>query len=96
MRIVSYLFLLLIVIFGMSFATLNSDSVTVNYYFDERTMPLSLLLVIVFAIGCLIGMVAGLWMLFKAKMKNYRVSQKLELAEKEIENLRAIPLQDKV
>lgn len=96
MRIVSYLFLLLIVIFGMTFATLNSDSVTINYYFDERTMPLSLLLVIVFAIGCLIGMLAGLWILFKAKMSNYRVRQKLELAEREIENLRAIPLQDKV
>ena len=96
MRVISYLFLLLIVIFGMTFATLNSDSVTINYYFNERSLPLSLLLVIVFAIGCLIGMVVGLWMLVKARMHNYRIRQKLELAEREIVNLRAIPLQDKV
>lgn len=96
MRILSYLLLLLIVVFGMTFATLNSDSVTVNYYFNIRSMPLSLLLTIVFVMGCLLGMIVGLWMLFKAKLHTYRVQQKLSLAEKEIENLRAIPLQDKV
>ena len=94
MRIISYFFLLAIVIFGMAFATLNSESVTVNYYFDQSTLPLSLLLVIVFALGCLIGMIAGFWLVLKSKIQNYRIRQKLSLAEKEIENLRAIPLQD--
>jgi putative membrane protein len=78
----------------MTFATLNSESVTVNYYFDQSTLPLSLLLVIVFALGCLIGMIVGFWLVLKAKIQNYRIRQKLSLAEKEIENLRAIPLQD--
>ncbi|HTM63342.1 MAG TPA: LapA family protein [Gammaproteobacteria bacterium] len=94
MRIISYFFLLAIVIFGMIFAILNSESVTVNYYFNQSTLPLSLLLVIVFALGCLIGMVVGFWLLLKAKVQNYRMRQKLSVAEKEIENLRAIPLQD--
>lgn len=96
MRIVSYFFVLIIVLFGMMFATLNSESVTIDYYFAQSTMPLSLLLVIVFALGCLIGMMAGIWMLIKAKLLNYRLNQRLHLAEKEIDNLRAIPLQDKV
>lgn len=96
MRIVSYFFLLVIVLFGMTFATLNSESVTIDYYFSQSTLPLSLLLVIVFALGCLVGMVVGIWLLIKAKMLNYRLKQKLQLAEREIENLRAIPLQDQV
>ncbi len=96
MRIVSYFFLLVIVLFGMTFATLNSESVTINYYFGQCTLPLSLLLVLVFAFGCLIGLAVGFWLLLKAKLFNYRLRQKLNLAEKEIENLRAIPLQDKV
>lgn len=96
MRIVSYFFVLIIVLFGMMFATLNSESVTIDYYFAQSTMPLSLLLVIVLALGCLIGMMAGIWMLIKAKLLNYRLNQRLHLAEKEIDNLRAIPLQDKV
>lgn len=96
MRIISYFLLLIIVLFGMTFATLNSESVTINYYLGHSTLPLSLLLVLVFALGCLIGMIVGFWLLIKAKLFNYRLRQRLTLAEKEIENLRAIPLQDKV
>lgn len=96
MRIISYFFLLIIVLFGMTFATFNSESVTINYYIGQATLPLSLLLVLVFAFGCLIGMVVGFWLLIKAKLLNYRLKQRLYLAEKEIGNLRAIPLQDKV
>ncbi len=96
MRIISYFFLLVIILFGMTFATLNSESVTINYYFDESSLPLSLLLVLVFALGCLTGMVVGFWLLIKSKVINYQLRQRLNLAEKEIENLRAIPLQDKV
>jgi putative membrane protein len=95
-RIISYFFLLIIVLFGMTFATLNSESVTINYYLDQSTLPLSLLLVLVFAGGCLIGVIVGFWLLIKAKIYNYRLRQRLQLAEKEIDNLRAIPLQDKV
>lgn len=96
MRIFSYFFLLVIVLFGMTFATLNSESVTISYYFGQSTLPLSLLLVLVFALGCLIGMVVGFSLLIKTKLINYRLRQRLHLAEKEIDNLRAIPLQDKV
>ena len=96
LRIISYFFLLIIILFGMTFATLNSESVTINYYFGQSSLSLSLLLVLVFACGCLIGMIVGFWLLIKAKIYNYRLRQKLNLAEKEIDNLRAIPLQDKV
>lgn len=80
----------------MTFAILNSESVTINYYLGQSTLPLSLLLVFVFAFGCLVSMLVGFWLLIKSKLLNYRLRQRLTLAEKEIENLRAIPLQDKV
>lgn len=96
MRIISYFLMLIILIFGMTFAILNSASVTIDYYLGHSTLPLSLLLVIVFALGCFIGMFVGVWLLIKAKIVNYRLTQRLGLAEKEIDNLRAIPLQDKV
>lgn len=96
MRIITYLFILVVILFGISFAVLNLESVTVNYYFGQSSLPLSLLLVLVFALGCLIGMLVGFLLLLKQKLKTYRIRQRLKLAEKEIENLRAIPLQDKV
>lgn len=96
MRMLSYLLLLIVVFFGVTFATLNSESVVVNYYFGSAKLPLSLLLVLVFALGSLLTMIVALWLLFKAKISNHRLRQRLSLADKEIANLRAIPLQDKV
>jgi putative membrane protein len=95
-RIVGYFFLLMIILFGMAFATLNSASVSVDYYLGQANLPLSLLLVIVFAFGCFVGMLIGIWLLIKTKILNYRLRNRLILVEKEVENLRAIPLQDKV
>jgi putative membrane protein len=94
-RIFSFIFLIVIVLLGITFATLNSTVVNINYYVGHKNMPLSLLLALVFGIGSLLGILVGLWILFKTKLKNYRLKQKLKLAEREIENLRAIPLQDK-
>ena len=95
MRILSFLFLLIIILIGITFATLNSDTVTVNYYVGQQNLPLSLLLVTVFGLGGLLGMLVGFWFVLNTKIKNYRLRQRLKLAEKEIENLRAIPLQNK-
>lgn len=95
MRIMSYILLVVIILLGASFATLNSGMVSLNYYLGHKTMPLSLLLVSVFAVGCLLGILVGLSIIIKLKLKNYRLRQRLKLAEKEVSNLRAIPLQDR-
>jgi lipopolysaccharide assembly protein A len=95
MRILTFLFLLMLILFGITFASLNSDPVTVSYYIGQKDLPLSLLLIFAFGIGGLIGMaISGLFIL-NAKLKIYHLKQKLKVAEKEIENLRAIPLLDK-
>jgi putative membrane protein len=94
LRIISYIFVLLIILLGVSFATLNSQVVNFNYYINTQTIPLSVLLAGSFTIGCLIGIFVCVWLLVKVKLKNYHLKQRLKLAEKEIENLRAIPLLD--
>jgi len=94
-RIVTYLLLLAIILIGITFAVLNPTIVTMNYYIGRKTLPLSLLLVSVFAFGCLLGLLVAGWFVLKTKIKNYRLAQQLKVAEKEVQNLRAIPLQDK-
>lgn len=95
MRILSYIVLIVIIALGVSFATLNSGVVTLNYYLGHKVMPLSFLLVSVFATGCLLGLLVGLGIVVRLKVKNYRLRRRLRLAEKEVVNLRAIPLQDR-
>lgn len=95
MRVISYFLLLAIILLGISFAVLNPVPVNFNYYVGSRSLPLSLLLVITFVMGCLLGLLVGLCLLIKVKIKIYRLRQQLKTTEKEIENLRAIPLQDR-
>ncbi|EKD54591.1 MAG: putative membrane protein [uncultured bacterium] len=95
MRIITYLLLLVIILIGITFALLNPNIVTVHYYIGEETLPLSLLLVVIFALGCFLGLLVGGWLLLKVKIKIYRLRHRLKVAEKEIQNLRAIPLQDR-
>ena len=95
MRFITYILIAIIIAIGITFAMLNSTSVILNYYVGQRVLPLSLLLVGFFAVGCLLGLLVGFCITFGTKMKNYRLQKQLKAAEKEIENLRAIPIQDK-
>lgn len=95
MRIISFILLIIVILIGVTFAVLNPGTVNIHYYLGEKTMPLSLLLVIDFVLGCLLGLLMGFWLLVKTKVKNYYLRQQLKLSEKEVENLRAIPLQDR-
>ena len=92
MRLFSYLILLLIVLAGLTFAALNSTVVTFNYYIGSKTIALSLLLIFTFGIGIFFGFFVTLFPWLKLKRENRKLKNKLKLAEKEIENLRSIPI----
>ncbi|HSW71717.1 MAG TPA: LapA family protein [Gammaproteobacteria bacterium] len=92
MRVVYYLLLIIVVLLGATFATLNLQTVSINYYLDQASMPLAILLALTFGSGCVFGLVVGFWLLFKSKLKHYRLRQRLNMIEKELENLRALPL----
>ncbi len=94
MRIITYILLFLILILGITFACLNAEPVTINYYIGKHSLALSLLLVLVFAIGGILGLIIGSIMLLKQKTKNIHLQNRLKLAEKELANLRTIPLKD--
>ena len=94
MRVLYYLLLLAIILLGASFATLNLQTVTVNYYIAQHSLPLALLLALTFSLGCVFGLILGFWFLFKSKLKLRRLRKRLTLAEKELENLRTIPLRE--
>ena len=81
---------------GVTFAVLNAQQVTVNYYADTAKLPLSLLLVIVLGIGVFIGWLTGLLLWLRSKADNIRLSHKLKSAEKELNQLRTSPLNETV
>jgi len=95
MKLLSSLFLIAIIFLGITFAVLNPDKVVIHYYIGQSKVPLSFLATVIFIIGCFFGLLVGFWLLLKARIKIFCLNHRLKLAEKEIDNLRAIPLRDK-
>jgi len=95
MRLIRYLLVIVILLAGISFALLNPGIVTVNYWMGQKTLPFSLLLVAVFVIGWGIGMLMASGFFLAARLESFRLKRRLKLAEKEVRNLRVIPIQDR-
>ena len=93
-RIVTLIFTLLTILLGVVFALLNAEPVQVNYYFGATDMPLSLVIVIALALGAGLGVVASIGLLVRTRREIGRLRRNASLAEKEVMNLRTMPLKE--
>lgn len=94
MRVVKIVFYLFIILVGISFAALNASSVKINFYFTTWSMPVSVLATIMVGIGIIVGFLISLSKYWRLKRELRKMREQLRLTEKEIKNLRAIPLKD--
>ncbi len=84
-----------IVLLGIIFAVLNADLVNLNYYFDSKEIPLSLAIILSMFLGAILGVLASINLMLKHRKEVSRLRKAAEVAEKEISNLRAIPIKNK-
>jgi putative membrane protein len=82
------------VLTGILFAVLNSQTVQLNYYFGSKEIALSLLMIVVIILGTLLGILVSAGHLLKARHDISRLKKNIQLAEKEVTNLRTIPIKD--
>ena len=94
MRIVITILYLILIMVGVSFAALNASSVQVNFYFSTLKMPISVLMTVMLGVGMLVGFFLFLYRYWRLKAEHRKIKNQLKLTEKEIKNLRAIPLRD--
>lgn len=83
-RIIAYLFLLIILLLGLSFAAINANPVTVNYYLGTASVSLSLLIVYTLGIGIVLGFVTLIIPWFKLKRENRMLKNTIKKVEKQI------------
>jgi len=93
-RIVYSFIFLVLVIFGIVFAVLNAEPVKLNYYFGSEDVALSLIIVFAMIVGAILGVVASASMIISNRREVMKLRKSVELAEKEVTNLRAIPIRD--
>jgi lipopolysaccharide assembly protein A len=92
-KIITYIIILGVIIFGISFAILNAEPVTLHYYLGAQQFPLSLIMILSFSLGLILGLVMMSVILLHLKADKYRLNKKIKLMEQEIQNLRALPIQ---
>lgn len=94
-RIIFLIVLLLLAIFAISFTLLNTQSVKLNYYFAQLDTDLMWVILFSVSIGAVLGVLATMSMVFRLKHELLKKKKEVKLIEKEVANLRALPLKDK-
>ncbi len=95
MRVFLIIVYLLIIVFGVTFAALNANPVSVNLYIASYSLPVSVLIICSLGIGLLLGFFLFYGRYWRIKRNLRKTEKQLELVKKEIKNLRSIPLTDK-
>lgn len=93
-RIITIIVLLLVTLLGLTFALMNAEMVQLDYYFGNMDAPLSLVVVIAIIVGAGLGVFASMGIVLSQKRELAKLRKSAKMAEKEVSNLRSLPLQD--
>lgn len=94
MRIIIWVIDVLLIIAGISFAVLNAAPVEINLYVTHISLPLALWMALVLALGIAMGFCLFIIRYWRLKVEHHKIKSQLKLMEREIKNLRSIPLED--
>lgn len=94
MRIVQGVFLFAIFVIALAFAVINADPVRLNYYLGSSELPLSLVLIVAFAVGAVMGLAVNLGRILRLRHVISQLRRAARITEQELANLRAIPLRN--
>jgi len=82
MRYFAWIVRIALFVLLLGFAVKNSDTVTLHYYLGyEWQAPLVLVILLSFAIGAAVGVVASLGFLFKQRRELHALKKELRLKE---------------
>ncbi|MEM7359303.1 MAG: LapA family protein [Pseudomonadota bacterium] len=96
-RFVYLILFLIFALFALSINLKNPQTVTLLYYFDINwEAPLVLVLTVTFLVGLFLGWMFMSLSVIKNKRQVGKTRKQLAKVEKEVENLRAMPIKDEV
>jgi putative membrane protein len=80
MRVFVVIGYMLIIILGLSFAALNAASVSVNFFFKQITLPISILMILMLGLGMLIGILLFAFRYYRLKVECRRMKDELKIS----------------
>ena len=90
-RLLGFLSLVILVVFGLSFAVLNSQPVALNYYFGSRDIPLSMIVVGSLAAGAVTGVLVSLGTILRLKQQAGSLRRRLRTAQRDADQASILP-----
>jgi putative membrane protein len=93
-RIIKLILISLVTLITVTFTLLNSQPVKLNFYFGHYELDLLFVIVICLATGAILGILAAFGKIIGLKHEVNRKDKKNRTLEKEVENLRSLPLKD--
>ncbi len=93
-KLIGFLFGLVIVLFGLSFALLNAQLVTIDFYFGAQELPLSLVIVLSVILGAVLGVIAALALVLRQRRELARERRARHQIQRELDELRRMPIKD--
>ncbi|WP_290651816.1 lipopolysaccharide assembly LapA domain-containing protein [Aquisalimonas sp.] len=93
-RLLGFVVIVIVILFGLSFSLLNANRVDVDYYFGTVAAPLSLALLAALIVGAVIGVLTTMGMLLGKQREVYRLRRRVRDSEKELSELRRLPLKE--
>ena len=95
LKLLKFLFLIVVAAMGASFAYINPGLVTLSYYFGAVELPLGILIFLLLGIGILLGLLSSIAGYLKLRRENAHLRRRSQLIGEEINNLRSLPLRDR-
>ena len=93
-RIIGLLFLLLVAVLVLTFSVRNNAVVAIDYFIGAVELPLAVALALALVLGALVGVVASVGWVLRARREARGLRREVALRRKEIDNLRSAPLKD--
>lgn len=93
-RIAQLILVFIILLVGLAFHLKNNQLIELNYYVGAIELPVSLIVVLVLCLGAFLGVLASLPIIIKLKQQKHRLEKQIKNSEKEINNLRVMPVKD--
>ena len=93
-RILYVSIFIIVLLGGLLFFVKNNQPVDFNYVIGSIELPISLLLLAVLSLGAILGILAMLPMLLRIRHQKSRLEKQVKMAEKEVNNLRVLPVKN--
>ena len=94
-RLIFAVIFIVVLILGLLFFVKNNQVMEFNYIAGSKDLPVSLLLFASLCMGVLLGLVASLPVIVRLKQKSTKLEKQIKVIEKEINNIRVMPVRNK-